>query len=193
MNRMVLTKLLKSIVDLYAEDKFTYSYIIETLNNIVDEEFDEDKSAYLQTEFVKNLFELFPYYRLLSDLNDLGDYIIECTKETPNFENISKLLKNGCLSDMIPNIKRRIQTETMAHITVLLYMYKTNELKPNIVLEQLTKNIYNPHILTSMDSAENINYKQETIPGISIKTMSLRETISKSNNNRKEKVRKNLE
>lgn len=193
MNRMVLTGLLKNIVDLYIEDNFIDIYIIKTLNSIVDEKYDEEKTAYLQAELIKTLFQQFPYYRLLNDLNDLVDYIIECAKEDPNFENTTKLLKDVCLEDMVPNIKRRVLTETMAHITELLYMYKAGKLESTIVLNQLTKNMYDPDILTSMDSAKNINYKQETIPGIKIKTTSLREIISKSNNNRKEKARKNLE
>lgn len=193
MNRMVLTGLLKNIIDLYIEDKFTYIYIIETLDKIDEEELDEDKCAYLQADLIKTLFQQFPYYRLLSDLTDLVDYIIECTEGNPNFEEDTKLLKNGCLGDMLPDIKRRVMTETMAHITELLYMYKAGKLESDIVLEHLTKNMYDPNILTSMDSVENTNYKQEAMPWITIETMSLRETISKSNNNRKEKARKNLE
>lgn len=124
MNRLTLTKLLKNIIDLYTEGKFTYIYIIDTFEKLTEEEFDEDKNAYLQAELISTLFQTFPYYRLLNDLNTLGDYIIESTKGNSNYKNVSKLLKNGCLGDMVPDIKRRVQTETMAHITELLYIYK---------------------------------------------------------------------
>lgn len=193
MNRLTLTKLLKNIIDLYTEGKFTYIYIIDTFEKLTEEEFDEDKNAYLQAELISTLFKTFPYYRLLNDLNTLGDYIIESTKGNSNYKNVSKLLKNGCLGDMVPDIKRRVQTETMAHITELLYMYKKSELNPTIVMNHLTKNMFDPRLLTSMDTAESINYSQTTLPGISIKKTSLRDAISRSNGNRKDNVRKNLE
>ena len=193
MNRLNLTTLLKDIINLYIEDKFTYIYIISTMNLIGNEENDENKNAYLQTELIATMFSQFPYYRLLSDLTDLGNYIIEVTQGNSNYKNIAKLLKNGCLAEMIPDIKRRVQTETMAHITTLLYIYKKSELKPDTVLNHLTKNMYDPNILTSMDYAESINYKQESIPGIEMKILSLREIISRANTNRKEAVRRNLE
>ena len=193
MNRMVLTKILKNFIDLYIDDKFTYIYIINTLDNIENEEYDEDKNAYLQASLLSTLFSIFPYYRILNDLNDLGDYIIESTKANINFKAISRLLKNGCLGDMVPDIKRRAQTETLAHIMELIYMYKSGELNPNIVISHLTKNMFDSKILTSMDAAEIINYNQETIPGVELKNISLRENISRSNTNRKENIRRNLE
>lgn len=193
MNRMVLTKLLKNLIDLYVEDKFTCIYIVNAIDNLKEEEFDEDENAYAQAELIATLFSLFPYYRLLYDLNELGDYIIESTKNNLNSKSISKLLKNGCLGDMVPDIKRRVQTETMAHVMELIYLYKTSELSPENVIAHLTKNMYNPQVLTSMDYAEGFKYQQEEIPGIEIKKLSLRETISRANSNRKEAIRRNLE
>lgn len=193
MNRLVLTKLLKNIVDLYVEDKFTYIYIINTLSNIENEEYDEDQNAYIQAELITTLFAKFPYYKILNELNNLGDYIIESTKCNSNFKNILGILKNGCLGDMVPDIKRRIQTEAMAHLQELLYVYKTSELNADFVISHLTKNMVIPKILTSMDYAESINYRQQVIPGIMFKRMTLRETISRANSNRKESIRRNLE
>ena len=193
MNRMVLTILLKNIIDLYIEDKFNYIYIIDILSRQKNEEYDEDKNAYIQAELIKDLFDLFPYYRLLTDLNDLGDYIIESTKANPNFKNISRILKNGCLGDMVPDIKRRIQTETMAHIQELLYIYNGGKLKPKIIISHLSKNMFDTRILTGMDTAESINYEQTVIPGFEVDQTSLREMISRTNGNRKESIRRNLE
>lgn len=193
MNRMVLTKLLKDLIDLYIADKFTYIYITDVLTNMQIVDYDEDQNAYLQAELMRTLFEHFPYYRLLHDLNDLGDYIIEITKGNPSFKSTSIILKNGCLGDIIPSIKRRIQTETMTHITELLYIYNHNGLTPELVLNRLTKNMYNSTLLTSMDAAENINYEQTTLPGIESKQSSLRDTISRSNSVRKDNIRRNME
>lgn len=193
MNRMVLTILLKNIIDLYIEGQFNYIYIIDILSKVSKEEYDADKNAYYQAELIKNLFDLFPYYRLLTDLNNLGDYIIESTKGNPNFKNISKLLKNGCLGDMVPDIERRIQTETMAHINELLYIYNSGNLTPDIIVNHLSRNMFDSRTLTGMDTAESINYKQTIIPGFEINQTSLREMISRTNGNRKESIRRNLE
>ncbi len=199
MNRMVLTKLLKDLIDLYIEDKFTYIWIIDTLFRVQKQEsdkkteYDEDRNYYIQAELIKNLFDLFPYYRLLSDLNDLGDYIMESTKANPNYKNISRILSNGCLGDMVPDIKRRIQTETMVHLNELLYIYNNGELTPDLVISHLTKNMFDSRVLTGMDTAESINYEQTLIPGFTANQTSLREMISRTNGNRKESVRRNLE
>lgn len=205
MNRMVLTKLLKDLIDLYIEDKFTYIWIIDTLSKIPKKEankktkfdkkteYDEDRNYYIQAELIKNLFDLFPYYRLLSDLKDLGDYIMESTKANPNFKDISRILNNGCLGDMVPDIKRRIQTETMVHLNELLYIYINGELNPDFVINHLTKNMFDSRVLTGMDTAESINYEQTTMPGFTADQVSLREMISRTNGNRKESIRRNLE
>lgn len=205
MNRMVLTKLLKDIIDLYIEDKFTYIWIIDTLSKIPKKEankktkfdkkteYDEDRNYYIQAELIKNLFDLFPYYRLLSDLKDLGDYIMESTKANPNFKNISKILNNGCLGDMVPDIKKRIQIETMVHLNELLYIYINGELTPDLVINHLTKNMFDSRVLTAMDTAESINYEQTTMPEFTRDQISLREMISRTYYNRKESVRRNLE
>ena len=193
MNRLVLTKLLKNIVDLYIEDNFNYIYIVNALSNIENEEYDEDQNAYLQAELLTTLFSNFPYYKVLNELDNLVDYVIESTKGNCNLKKTCSILKNGCVGDMLPDIKRRVQTESMTHLQELLYMYKTSELNPDFVISRLKKNMLTPQILTSMDYAESIKYKQQIIPGIEFRKTTLRETISRANSNRKEAIRRNLE
>lgn len=193
MNRMVLTKLLKDIINLYIENKFTYVYIIDVFSKMQIEEYDEDQNAYYQAEVMRMIFEHIPYYRVLKELSDLGDYLIEVTKSNRAFKSTAVVLANGCLGDMIPDIKRRVLTETMTHITELLYIYNHNELTKELVINRLTKNMYNPILLTSMDTAENINYEQTTLPGLENKHVALRDTISRSNSNRKDRIRRNME
>lgn len=105
MNRMVLTELINNIIDLYIEDKFNYIYLIDAFNNVLAEEYDENKNTYLEAKLITKLLSYFPYYRLEYELNYLLNQIIELTQGNSKLKSLTMILKNGCLGEMLPNIK----------------------------------------------------------------------------------------
>lgn len=192
MNRMVLTELLNNIIDLYIEDKFNYIYLIDAFNNVLAEEYDENKNTYLEAKLITKLLSYFPYYRLEYELNYLLNQIIELTQGNSKLKSLTMILKNGCLGEMLPNIKRRVTMEAMAHLLELLRIYKTSKFDYKTIT-MLTKNMIDSHFLNGMDLAVSFNYKQEVLSGIELKNQDLRESLSHLNYKRYKSLSCSLE
>lgn len=187
MNKITLLKIIENVLDLYLKNELN----TETYNNIINKKINshltEDAISYNEAEFISILFKNIPYYRIMPFINDL----------IAKLKSISITTKQKCLNDLIEaylsdlfsSIYARLTTEVNTHIGELLTLfYQRNELKYEDTIKRLTRNIINPNYLASMDTAKQIDYVQETIFDIEPKKESLRETISRTNFNKKSSV-----
>ncbi len=188
MNRLMISRLLYRIVTLYKDNTLTETSCLLEIGNLEYEAYDEEKQAYVQTKFIYFLFANFPYYQILDHLNGMTEIVLKAAKKSYHYYALVKLFK-GCLEDILPTIKRRIQTEVMLHLLDYMRINTLeNQLTETDIVKNIEKNLCDPIILTSMDIADNYFYSQSTLPGIKIDQKSLREQISKANTGRKMKA-----
>ncbi len=192
MNRLILTIMLDQIIKLKVSNNLNKETLMEVIESEYFEPYNNDKNFYFQANIICYLFDHLPYYEIMGFLTELIAFVKESTKDNIHAKSQAEVLK-GCLADMLPDIKRRIQTEVMAHLLELLQInYIDESLFQEKAIETLQKNLYNASLLTSADVAEGYLYPQATIEGIELSKPSLRDLISKSNASRKENVSKTL-
>lgn len=187
MNKITLIKIMEDILDLYLKNELNTDTFNDIVNNQKNSNLTEDAVSYNEAEFISILFKRIPYYRIMSVINDIIT-TLNLISTVSKQKCISDLIE-AYLSDLFPSIYARLTTEVNTHIGELLTLfYQHGELKYDDTIKRLTKNIINPNYLASMDAAEQIDYVQETIFDIKPKKEALRETISRSNFNKKSSV-----
>lgn len=187
MNKITLLKIIENVLDLYLKNELnteTYDNIINKKNN---SHLNEDAISYNEAKFISILFKYFPYYQILPYLNEIITTMKRISIK-PKQKCITDLIE-AYLSDLFPSIYARLTTEVNTHISELLILfYQHRELKYEDTIKRLRKNINNPNYIASMDTAEEIDYIQETIFYIDSKKEPLREKISRANFNKRNSV-----
>ena len=206
MNRLMLTNILMEIIK---KDLSIDEMSFEVFRDIVDktpyEEYDENKNAYVETILIYTIFSKIPYYKVLWILEKLGEKIVKISQGYDRYNGLSKIITYGCLAEMMPNIKRRVEAETMLHILDLSYTYFMHgKLDKTKTINKLQKEMSNKEILTGFNVAENYLYNQNTlfenkaesdlkdiIPKNNTR-IDLKDSISKNNTNYKEHISNQL-
>lgn len=187
MNKITLLNIIENILHLYLENKLNTDTYDNSINNPTNTKLTEDAVSYKEAEFISILFKKLPYYRIMLVMNDLINTLNLIS--TTSKQKCVKDLIEAYLSDLVPSIYARLTTEVNTHIGELLTLfYQHGELNYDDTLKRLTRNSINPNYLASMDIATQIDYVQETIFNINSKKESLRETISRTNFNKKNKI-----
>lgn len=187
MNKITLIKIMENILDLYLKNELNTDTFNDIVNNQKNSNLTEDAVSYNEAEFISILFKRIPYYRIMSVINGIIT-TLNLISTVSKQKCISDLIE-AYLSDLFPSIYARLTTEVNTHIGELLTLfYQHGELKYDDTIKRLTKNIINPNYLASMDTAEQIDYIQETIFYIDSKKEPLREKISRANFNKRNSV-----
>lgn len=187
MNRVVLIKIIEDIVKLHLQNNLT----IEEFTKVIDKHkgisINDDKIVYEEAKFTSFLFQNIPYYKILiTFINIIAN--LHRLEVNPEQKCIISLVE-GYLSELTPTLNNRITTEYYAHIMELLFIfYQERSFENHNIADKLIKNAIAPDILTSMDTANQIKYHQETIEAFQIKEITLREKISRSNYNHKNRL-----
>lgn len=193
MNKLRLIQILKQLLDLYKNEELNAETYQLTVENTPKKQFTDNLISYYETDFLCYLFTNIPYYQIFNFLNGFCVTLNRLNEENKNFDSVISLLQ-AYLSDLIDTISARISTEVATHIYELaMIYYQCNHLNPEIVIPRLLKNKCDPAFLTSVDTAENIYYEQETLPGFTISKENLRESISRSNFRKRNSVENNTQ
>lgn len=187
MNKITLIKIMEDILDLYLKNELNTDTFNDIVNNQKNSNLTEDAVSYNEAEFISILFKRIPYYRIMTVINDMINKL-KLISTKPK-QKCNKDLIEAYLSDLFPSIYARLTTEVNTHIGELLTLfYQHDELEYEETIKRLTRNIINPNYLASMDTAEQIDYIQETIFYIDSKKEPLREKISRANFNKRNSV-----
>lgn len=187
MNRLVLIKIIEDIVKLHLKNNLTLENFNKVINKQKGISVNDDKIAYEEAKFTSFLFQNIPYYKILiTFINIITN--LHHLETNPEQKFIISLIE-GYFSELTSNLNNRITTEYYAHIIELLFIfYQEKSFENHNIADKLVKNAIIPDILTSMDTANQINYHQETIEDFKIKEIALREKISRSNYNHKNRL-----
>lgn len=187
MNKITLIRIIEEIINLYLKKELNTENYNNIINSINTSTLTEDTISYNEAKFISILFKYFPYYQILPYLNEIITTMKRISIK-PKQKCITDLIE-AYLSDLFPSIYARLTTEVNTHISELLILfYQHRELKYEDTIKRLRKNINNPNYIASMDTAEEIEYVQETIFDIPPKKEALREKISRTNFNKKSKI-----
>lgn len=180
MNKTKLIIIIRNLLILFKNNSLT---IEEYEKEIADEQIyniENDYVSYKEIELICFLFENFPYYQILSVLNDLINHLKQINQSVKS-KLITSLIE-AYISSISDSINRRIDNEINAHLFELLHRYyQFGKIDYSTIKKTLTRNIIAPENNTGMDIAENYRYVQETIPGTTVKKEALSEQISKKN------------
>ena len=192
MNRLNLISIFSQTVEIYlSKNELDFNDFKNIVDNCNDE-YDENKVSYLEAKLVCNLFSRLPYYRVIPTLDTLTKQLVKMCGSKDNYNYYSVLLKNGLLAEMLPNIKRRVETENYRHILESLREYTQKQCLSQKHIEKVySENILDPNILTGSQIADNINYQQINLFG-EAEVSDLKEAISRNNANYKETVTRAL-
>lgn len=191
MNKLILINILKDTINAYLKNELDTDKFTEIINNQKNVPLTEDKISYNEAEVFAFIFTNIPYYKILTTLTFLNLKLKQIAK-TGNLKCIADLIE-AYLSDLFNSINARINTEINAHIIELLSLfYRNDKLDKDKVFKLLNRNIINPYSLASMETAEQINYEQETIFSEQKDKTALREKISRANYNKKNSVDRSI-
>ncbi|MCH5166847.1 MAG: hypothetical protein J1F35_03050 [Erysipelotrichales bacterium] len=182
MNRLMLFYILNNVIENYTNEE---DISAATFKKIVDsntfEEYDEDKCAYTESLIMAKIFSKIPYYKVTSTLAFISKKLVRNCQALDRYNILSKICV-GCLEDIMPSIKRRVETESMEHVLELCYYYYQNGSFDNYkIKERLIKNICDPVSLFGTSVVENLNYSQNILFSQKETKDNLRDDISKSN------------
>lgn len=188
MNKLILINIMKEIISLHQKNELNEDTFNYTINKFICNRPSDNEIAYKEATFISYLFENIPYYKLMITINS-----VLITLNKLNLTSKQKCIKDlieAYLSELLPSITARLSTEINAHIQELITIfYQRNELPYQDTIKRLKRNIIKPSYLASVDTAEQIDYKQETIFNFELpKEEALRESISRSNFNKKSNV-----
>lgn len=185
MNKIKLIEMMKQLILLQKKGLLTKEGYEKIEKNTLTLPINDDLLSYKETSLICFLFQEIPYYQILRFISELCMNLAEIEQEIgKNYTAISLIL--AYFSDLSQNINARVETEITVHIALLLQkFYQNNSLETESTIHILTNNCCNPESLTGMPIAQNGTYEQETLSGFIDKKEALRETISRSNYNRR--------
>lgn len=190
MNRLMLFNIFMGVLKHYIE---TQEVGIENFKKIVDsvpfEEYDEDKCAYVESLLVFYIFTNIPYYKIESTLDCIKKKLKISCSAYDKYNALSRIICDGCVAELMPSLKRRVETEVNMHILELAgNFYREGRLSSKKTIEsekdainRLAINICNTISLTGTSTAENLFYTQVNFLESPQSKKTLREDISRSN------------
>ncbi len=192
MNKLILIQIIKEIIPMCLKNELNTDSFNNIINNTGSIALTDEAVSYGESEIISLLFKNIPYYQIMTFLNKLVSTLNKICI-TPKEKCIKDLIE-AYLSDLLPSIYARTTTEVNVHIQELLTLfYQRGVLEYTDTIKRLTRNIINPNLLASLDTAEQINYTQSILPNFIVKEEPLRETISRANFNKKNSIERSTQ
>lgn len=174
------------------KDFKTIADAIKSNKEIERESGNEGIEVYTKSSLIFFLFENLNYYEIEDYIQTFGTKIIKLCSSYDWYNGLSKII-NGALEELLVDISRRVEFETVAHLYDALETFLKRPEDFELKLKKsIHKNICNIGEVSTIDTAENYKYEQLTMPNVPQKKTQANEIFSRTNFFRKENIKKNI-
>lgn len=198
MNRVMGLKMSQELIKRDLECPLTFN----DFKNIVDTSEQLPASKELEvlakTELIYVLFASLSYHKIESYLKNFSKSIVSLCNSKDGYNALSKII-SACLSDILLDVSRRVEIETMTHLLDLIETYPVfYDIFKKKVEIYLCTNICDIKSTSSLDLAENLkesqNIEQQYFDFVSAKESKedFNEIVSRNNYNKKDSLIKRL-
>lgn len=175
MDRLFIITIINNYIT--TKEKDLIKIINTTLNNY--DLYSQEEDWQKEIELLYNLFNQYPYYLLLNVIDQIKFQFQQISFNHPEYLKYAILI-NGYFLELVPTVKRRMETEVNGHLIYLLKKYYERDNKmPDNVKKILKTNLYSPELLVGYNLLKDEQYHQEQF--VSLTNQDMSEKISMNN------------